>query len=77
MLIGIVMLAAVAASFLDYRTMIKGGGRWRELLVSVSILMIGIGLSILHIFQVELPSPLIWIEYMFSPIHRIVVPLFT
>jgi ABC-type tungstate transport system substrate-binding protein len=70
----VVMIVSVVAMLFEYRAL-KRQNRYREMVISTSLLTMGVALGILVYINVAVQSPLVIINGVFKPINQYVVRL--
>lgn len=74
MLLAIIMGVALAGSLIEFRLLARKKQK-RDLVVGAALLAAGLALGALRLSDVDLPSPLTFVEQLFGPTSRMVAKL--
>ncbi|OXS59994.1 hypothetical protein B1A99_10745 [Cohnella sp. CIP 111063] len=74
MLLAIIMGVALAGSLIEYRFLARRKQK-RDLIVDAALLAVGLTLGALSLSDIDLPSPLTFVEQLFGPTSRMVAKL--
>lgn len=66
-----ILLLFLAVSLFEYRELMKQK-RNREIVASTALLIVGITLGILQQLEVDIPSPMVGIQFLFQPLSQFV-----
>lgn len=68
----VILIVSILASLYELKKL-KEQHYTREMVISLVLLAIGTILTLLYIFHIELPSPLMVIQFLFQPISELLV----
>ncbi|QHT63305.1 hypothetical protein GXP70_27300 [Paenibacillus lycopersici] len=71
-MIWIVLIMAAGVVRFEYPKLLRGG-QLKELALSACLLIIGVTLTFLQSFHVQLPNPLDWLTVIYKPMSRAVL----
>lgn len=66
-----ILFIALFTVFWELRAL-KKDGRIREIVVSSCFLAIGLTLGVIEILNIQIPSPMLAVQYLFTPISQFV-----
>lgn len=70
----LILFIALFTVFFDLRAL-KKEGQIREVVVSSCFLTIGLTLGVIEMLHIQIPSPMLAVQYLFTPIGQLVSSL--